>query len=99
MALIGANGSLIVRPPAGECWLINTIASTKLTGSAPNKMPDVSLNYMDASGISPPLIIDNASQLPFNGNLKIIVSHDYWITITNKDTGTQTLAYLGVQWK
>ena len=96
---IATGASLTFQPGAGVEVMITEVGSEAVTGTGPDKTPDVTVYLYDGS-LSSIIRSSGGDGATLWGNpLKLFINNTNYLRIVNQDAGTKAISYSGIQTK
>ncbi len=93
---IAAGAHMIFQPAAGDEYAIKNVYSNGLSGTAPNKIQDVSVGLNDDTLIS---LVCSETCIKAWFRLPIYINNTHYLDIENTSGSTQNLGYSGLMIK
>lgn len=90
----GAGGTITVRPPVGQDWIITDFGSNWWVGAPPNALPQITVDLTD--GVSFATLMSGANAIGgWYREFDIHINNTIYLRITNNNAGLAALAYVG----
>jgi len=94
MEVLIAGATRIIRPPAGQEWVITDIGSTRWVGMAPAGLPNVTVQITDGAQVA--TIMDGPNTRAWDKNLEIHINNTNYLLLTNPVGAGATVSWSGL---